>query len=143
MTEYSFWLVLAGILLVSEILTGTFYLIMVAIGALLAAVAAYFGYPTELQIVAASVFAVIASFILQHVRRKRLHQSQANTANKLDVGNLIEVSTWNEHGHAKVMYRGAYWQAECIDPNPVPGLFQVADMQGNTLLLTQHSAKKD
>lgn len=143
MTEYSFWLVLAGVLLVSEILTGTFYLVLVAVGAFLGGVVAYFGYPIELQIITASVFSVIASLLLQSSRRKKNSENQSSAADKLDVGNLIEVDAWNEHGMASVMYRGAQWQGKCIDPTPVKGLYQVSDVQGNTLLLTQYKTEKN
>ena len=73
LTEQTFWLVLAGILVTAEILTGTFYLLIVAVGALLSALTAYLGYSLEMQIGSGAVFAIIASLVLQS-SRKKLHK---------------------------------------------------------------------
>ena len=135
MTEQTFWLVLAGVLVVAEIMTGTFYLLIVAVGALLGALTAYLGYSLEIQVGAGAVFAIIASLVLQSSRKKStLTQGAQN--DKLDLGNLIEVKKWDDNGMAKVLYRGANWQAQCQDENPAPGLHAIADVQSNTLILT-------
>lgn len=135
MTEQTFWLVLAGVLVVAEILTGTFYLLIVAVGALLAALVAYLGYSLEMQIGAGSVFAIIASLLLQS-SRKKLPPAASASSDKLDIGNFIEVTQWDSNGMAKVLYRGANWQAQCKDAEPTSGLHRIVDVQSNTLLLT-------
>ncbi|MDX1668533.1 MAG: NfeD family protein, partial [Limnobacter sp.] len=117
MTEPTFWLVLAGVLVVAEIMTGTFYLLIVAVGALLGALTAYLGYPIEVQIGSGAVFAIIASLVLQSSRKKSQLDDGARN-DKLDLGNLIEVKEWDANGMAKVLYRGAHWQAQCQDPTP-------------------------
>lgn len=138
MTEQTFWLVLAGILVTAEILTGTFYLLIVAVGALLSALTAYLGYSLEMQIGSGAVFAIIASLVLQS-SRKKLPPTASAQSDKLDIGNLIEVPQWDSNGRAKVLYRGANWQVQSNDQEPLTGMHVIVDVQSNTLLLTHKS----
>ena len=55
MEESTIWWLAAGAVVVAELLTGTFYLLMVAIGLVAAALAAHLGLPITAQIVAAAV----------------------------------------------------------------------------------------
>lgn len=135
MTEFTFWLVLAGILVVSEILTGTFYLLIVAVGALLAALIAHLGYSLEMQIGAGSVFAIIACLVLQSFKKK-LPPAASTSSDKLDIGNLLEITQWDSNGMSKVLYRGANWQVQCNDAEPSTGMHSIVDVRSNTLLVT-------
>ncbi|MEW6205796.1 MAG: NfeD family protein [Pseudomonadota bacterium] len=131
MSNFSLWLVLAGILLIAEITTGTFYLLMVSLGAAVGALMAYLGYGLEIQIGAAAVFAVAGSLLLRNRSLKRSKTDKQHDL--LDIGNKLEISSWNAGGRTNVHYRGANWAAESLDSTPVTGLHQIVDVQGNVL----------
>lgn len=131
MSNFSLWLVLAGILLIAEITTGTFYLLMVSLGAAVGALMAYLGYGLEIQIAAAAVLAVAGSLLL---RNRSINRSKTDKQHDvLDIGNKLQVTNWDANGRASVQYRGATWAAESIDSTPVTGLHQIVDVQGNIL----------
>lgn len=131
MSEFSLWLVLAGILLIAEITTGTFYLLMVSLGALMGALAAEFGLPLSGQIGVASLFAVVATLGLKYSRRNKTASSQAS--DQLDVGNRVQVQHWDENRRATTQYRGASWAVETVDKEPQSGLHEIIDVHGNIL----------
>ncbi|WP_334120838.1 NfeD family protein [Limnobacter sp.] len=131
MSNFSLWLVLAGVLLIAEITTGTFYLLMVSLGAAIGALMAYLGYGLEIQIGAAAVFAVASSLLLRNRSVKRSKTDKQH--DMLDIGNKLEISSWGVGGRTHVQYRGANWAAESTDTTPVTGLHQIVDVQGNTL----------
>lgn len=131
MSNFSLWLVLAGILLIAEITTGTFYLLMVSLGAAVGALMAYLGYGLEIQIAAAAVLAVAGSLVLRNRSVKRSKTDKQH--DMLDIGNNLQVTSWDANGRANVQYRGATWAAESTDSTPVTGLHQIVDVQGNVL----------
>jgi membrane protein implicated in regulation of membrane protease activity len=131
LSNFSLWLVLAGILLIAEITTGTFYLLMVSLGAAVGALMAYLGYGLEIQIGAAAVFAVAGSLLLRNRSLKRSKTDKQHDL--LDIGNKLEISSWNAGGRTNVHYRGANWAAESVDSMPVTGLHQIVDVQGSVL----------
>lgn len=131
MSNFSLWLVLAGILLIAEITTGTFYLLMVSLGAAAAALMAHLGYGLEIQIGVAALFAVAGSLLLKNRSSKRTDTDKRHDL--LDIGNKLEIPVWNSNGLAQVQYRGASWSAESVDSQPVTGLHQIVDVQGNLL----------
>ena len=131
MSNFSLWLVLAGILLIAEITTGTFYLLMVSLGAAVGALMAYLGYGLEIQIAAAAVLAVAGSLVLRNRSVKRSKTDKQH--DMLDIGNNLQVTSWDANGRANVQYRGATWAAESTDSTPVTGLHQIVDVQCNVL----------
>ncbi|NJM32721.1 MAG: hypothetical protein HC848_07560, partial [Limnobacter sp.] len=56
MSDTTFWLLLAGVLVIAELTSGTFYLLLLAVGALLGALSAYLQVPLSVQIAVAGVF---------------------------------------------------------------------------------------
>ena len=71
MEASTIWWLAAGAVVVAELLTGTFYLLMVALGLVAAALAAHLGLASALQIVSAAIVgggAVVACYL---VRKKR------------------------------------------------------------------------
>ncbi|WP_370263221.1 NfeD family protein [Limnobacter sp.] len=134
MSTMSLWLVLAGVLLIAEITTGTFYLLMVSLGAGVGALLAHLGFGLELQIGAAALFAVLGSLALQKSRKGRSSAAHAKH-DVLDIGNSVEIKQWDSNGRTQVLYRGANWAAESVDSAPTPGLHEIVAVQGNTLRL--------
>ena len=68
MADWMVWLVLAGILVILELFSGTFYLLMLAIGLVAGALAAMAGAGAEVQIILAAIVGVVATAILHRSR---------------------------------------------------------------------------
>lgn len=139
MNQTSFWWLACGALVALELATGTFYLLMLAIGAAAAALAAQLGFGVVAQMVSAAVVGGCA-VVLWHRRRDRsgLAQppAQANPDVNLDIGQPVHVEQWDAEGLATVRHRGAAWQARYAGAGtPAPGRYQIRAIEGSCLLL--------
>jgi membrane protein implicated in regulation of membrane protease activity len=132
------WWVLAGVLVVLELTTGTFYLLMLALGAVAGAVAAHLAAAVSLQIVAAALVGGGAT-ALWHWKRGRQAQPAPANANRdvnLDVGERVLVTAWQADRSARVQYRGAQWTARYGGSDtPSPGEHFIVAIEGNQLIL--------
>lgn len=138
MEESTVWWLLAGGVVVAELLTGTFYLLMLAIGLSAAAVAAHLGLRMPLQIVTAAVIGGGAVVAWEYAKRKRPGDpsARADRSVNLDVGETLMVDAWNADGTALVKYRGATWTAvHRPGVTPCTGMHRVAELVGNRLLV--------
>ncbi len=130
------WWVLGGVLVAAEMLTGTFYLLMVALGAAAAALAAHGGLALSGQLVAAAVVGGGAT-ALWHYRRARAPRSAPAASNRdvnLDIGQTVRVDAWAEGGKSRVQYRGAAWSAQFIGAGqPAPGEHVIVAVNGSVL----------
>ncbi|MCF8209581.1 MAG: NfeD family protein [Rhodoferax sp.] len=138
MTETTVWWLLTGGAVAIELITGTFYLLMLALGMAAAALAAHLGLGLVSQLVTASVVgggAVIAWHVRQ-VRRAAARQGSANSEMNLDIGETVQVPFWKPDGTADVQYRGAHWTAiHRAGVSPSPGVHRVSELVGNRLLV--------
>jgi len=137
MTDLTSWLVAAGILVVAELFTGTFYLLMIAIGLCAGALAAWLGLSGPLQTFAAASVGLVATAILHRSRfgrPARLDATRDRNVN-LDIGQRVVVDAW-QGGRARVMYRGALWDVE-LGPGAQPeaGDFRIVEVQGSRLIV--------
>jgi len=140
MDNWMIWLIAAGIVVIFEIFTGSFYLLMISIGLASGAIAAWYGADITLQLIVAAVVGAIATFAL---RRSKLGSPQkADVARDpnvlLDIGNTIVVSEWIINGsgksYARVMYRGAMWDIDLESgAEPKPGTFKIEEIRGSRL----------
>ena len=135
----TFWWVAAGVAVAVELATGTFYLLMIALGLAGAAVAAMLGLGLTAQIVSAALIGGGAT-ALWHRRRFNQPQSAPARENRdvnLDIGERVNVRAWNTEGTAQVQYRGSTWTAR-LAPGAVPasGEHLVSAVEGNWLVLT-------
>ena len=138
MEESTIWWLAAGAVVVAELLTGTFYLLMLAIGLSAAAIAAHLGLTLPLQIVAAAVIGGGAVVAWQYAKRKRPGDPSARADRNvnLDVGETLMVDAWNADGTTLVKYRGATWTAvHRPGITPSTGMHRVAELVGNRLLV--------
>lgn len=138
MSEPTYWWLLTGALIVVELLSGTFYLLMLAVGAVAAALAAHAGLPVVAQIIVAAVLgggAVVVWHMRKLASRGEL-PAQSNPNVNLDIGETVHIASWNADGSANVQYRGANWTA-IHRPGIVPsaGPHRVAELVGNRLLV--------
>ena len=138
MAESTIWWLLAGTAIGIELLTGTFYLLMLAIGLAAAAVAAHMGASSTVQIVVAAV--VGAGTVLGWRRYKQAEPSSppanANRDVNLDIGETVQVDTWNPDGTSTVKYRGANWAVSSVSGGPLAaGPHQVIEVVGSRLIV--------
>lgn len=138
MEQSTIWWLLAGTATGIELITGTFYLLMIAGGLAAAAVAAHANAPLTVQIVLAG--AVGAGLVLAWRRYKMAVPSSApanaNHDVNLDIGESVQVDAWNPDGTASVKYRGAQWAVSSAVPAPlVTGTHQIVEVVGNRLIV--------
>jgi len=133
------WLGLAALALIGELATGTFYLLLVALGLAAGGVAAWLNSGQEWQLVACGVVLLLGLLVLRKTRvlKKREVNSARNVDVNLDIGQTVTVEAWSEHRTARVWYRGAHWQAE-LAPGKTPhaGEHTITELRGSTLVLT-------
>jgi membrane protein implicated in regulation of membrane protease activity len=138
MQEWMNWLVAAGLLVILELFTGTFYLLMIAIGLSFGALAAFAGYSGPLQAITAAIVGVVATGLLHHSRfGKPARSNAARDGNvNLDIGQRVQVPGW-EDGKARVLYRGALWDIELGQgATPQAGEFKIVEVQGSRLIVS-------
>jgi membrane protein implicated in regulation of membrane protease activity len=131
------WWIVAGVLVAAELGTGTFYLLMLAIGAAAGALAAHFGASGSMQAVVAAVVGggAVAAWHFGRSREPAV-PTAANPDVNLDVGERVHVAAWDADGTARVQYRGAAWRARSADPSPArAGDHVIQEMRHNELLL--------
>lgn len=132
------WWVAAGVLVAAELASGTFYLLMLAVGAAAGAVAAHTGLGTTAQMLVAAAVGG-AAVMAWHVRRGRAPKAMPASRNpdvNLDIGQSVQVDTWSADGLAQVQYRGAAWQARFIGGTPAQGgRHVIRAVEGSCLLL--------
>jgi membrane protein implicated in regulation of membrane protease activity len=124
------------VLVAAELATGTFYLLMLALGAAGGALAGHAGWTSTGQMAAAAVVGGVA-IALWHVRRSRHPAAAPASSNpdvNLDIGATVNVDEWRADGTARVHYRGASWSARHAAPGtPQPGEHVIVSVTGNEL----------
>ncbi len=133
------WWLGAGVLVAAELATGTFYLLMVALGAAAGAAAAHAGWSATAQWLAAAVLGAGAT-VAWHLLRARLPRAAPAASNRdvnLDIGQTVLVPNWQSDGTARVAYRGAQWQVR-LAPGAEAGSGEhtIVALHGSELLLT-------
>jgi membrane protein implicated in regulation of membrane protease activity len=132
------WWVATGLLIAVELATGTFYLLMLALGAAAAALAAHAGASTNAQLVVAAVVGggAITAWHVRRMRQPAAPPAEANRDVNLDIGTRVLVQAWNADGTARVTHRGASWAARHSGRGaPVPGDHVIVALHGNELML--------
>ena len=132
------WVIVGFVLVISELLTGTFYLLVIALGAFAAAVADWLGAGVLMQSVIGSVIAIAGALYVHHWHGA--HRAGDRRDNLLDRGQPVVLEGWaNEAaGMVRVKYRGTSWDARImpVDARPAPGSTLYIDaLEGNTLIV--------
>ena len=132
------WAILGLVLVIAELLSGTFYLLMFGAAAFGAATAAYLGQPFAVQAIVASVVAGLGSYGV-HVYREK---NRAEQMPHIDAGMPASFETWIDAAArlARVRYRGASWEArvegaEALEPGTT---VYVLAADGNTLKVAKN-----
>lgn len=144
MTPAILWWIAVGAAVLAELVTGTFYLLMVALGLAGGAIASHLGVGPSGQFVAAALVGggAVAAW---HWHRRRLQAAEPVTGSNhdllLDIGQQVDVTAWDARGRALVHYRGAQWQARWAAPAPAQtGRLTIRALDGNELLLGPSSS---
>ena len=137
------WWLVAGVLVALELATGTFYLLMLALGCIAGAVAAHAGLGEPAQLIAAVIIGVGAT-AAWHVRRKHAPLAASAESNRdvnLDIGETVRVDAWQSDGSARASYRGAAWSVQYGgEGTPQPGNHVIVAVHGNKLRVARASA---
>ena len=127
------WAVIGLVLVIVEVMTGTFYLLMLGVAAFGAALAAWLGLGFSAQSIVAIVVSAVGCYGVHLYRAKNSAQQMA----PIDAGMPASFESWLDAGArlARVRYRGASWDArveggEAIEPGAT---VYVLAADGNTL----------
>jgi membrane protein implicated in regulation of membrane protease activity len=131
------WLIAGFILVITELASGTFYLLVLGIAAFAGAGMAYAGGALVWQSLVSAVVAV-AGVVWVHQYRKRTVSSPMQG---LDVGQPAAFESWVNKGagHARVKYRDALWDAQVAGgASSEPGeILYITSVDGNTLKVSK------
>jgi membrane protein implicated in regulation of membrane protease activity len=111
MAAYLLWAIAGFVLIIAELLTGTFYLLVLGVAALVGAGVAFAGGAFWLQAILTSAAALIGIYLV-HMWWQR-HPKDPKTEVHLDVGQSVTLESWvdQSQGAARVKYRGSSWDA--------------------------------
>jgi len=137
MADYLLWTAAGLVLVIAELVTGTFYLLVLGIAALVGAAVAFSGLGFWIQAIVASVLAA-AGVVWIHQRRKLITPPSMPSP---DFGQPVTWESWISQSDrlARVRYRGSSWDArvsgECAGE---PGeMLYISAVHGNTLEVTK------
>ncbi len=133
MEEYLAWATIGLALVIVELLTGTFYLLVLGIAAFGSALAAWLGQGFNVQVILGAVVAVAGCYLVHLYRVKNAAQQMS----PVDAGQPATFESWVDRGArlARVRYRGASWDA-VVDGDAAPesgATLYVLAANGNTL----------
>lgn len=138
MSNSTVWWLLTGAMVALELFTGTFYLLMIALGLAAAALAAHAGLSDAGQFIVAAVISA-ASVVFWYLKKKRQDGDPSVRSMRsvnLDIGEIVQVEQWQADGTTEVRYRGAQWSVMLREGVlPQPGPHRVIELVGNRLLL--------
>lgn len=138
MESWLAWLVLGFVLVIVELVSGTFYLLVLGVGAFVAAVVAYAGGNVLAQAMVGSIVAIGGALAVYrwHARKPR----NASDDNFLDRGQPAVLESWTDEAGSlvRVRYRGTSWDARVVGAatRPAPGTtLYISGQEGSTLLV--------
>ena len=138
MDNSTVWWLSAGVVIALELLSGTFYLLMVSLGLVGAAVAAHLGAASTLQFVVAAAVGGGSVVAWRSYKRRQAPglPASANRDVNLDIGESVQVDEWQADGTSSVRYRGANWQVSLVPgATPSAGLHTIVGVVGSRLLV--------
>ena len=129
------WLLVGLMLVVVELMTGTFYLLILGIAAGIASLIAYLDQPFWMQALIGAIAAIIGGVLVHRYHSAANAGSPRNTAN--DIGQTVSIASWVSEAQriARVHYRGTTWDAEVLGNDRIEpdALLYVVAMEGSRL----------
>jgi membrane protein implicated in regulation of membrane protease activity len=133
MDPYLLWVIGGIALVIAELATGTFYLLVIAIGAFAGAGVAYFQQSFWLAAVVSAAVAACGVIVVSRYRAPRA----ARGSGSLDVGQTVVFESWVSEGDrlARVRYRNSMWDARVLEGGALEGgrVLHIRSVDGNTL----------
>ena len=127
------WAIGGLALVIAELLSGTFYLLMLGVAAFGAGAAAYLGVEFRVQVIVAALVAAAGCYGVHAYRAK----NRAGQMPSIDAGMPAAFEQWLDPAArlARVRYRGATWDAQVEGADALePGsVLYVVNTHGNTL----------
>lgn len=139
------WWIAAGVLVVLEMATGTFYLLMLALGCAGGALLAHAGGTPTLQWVGAALVGggATAAWHFKRARAPRSAPAESNRDVNLDIGQHLHVAAWSSDGSARASYRGSSWSVQYEGPGtPAPGEHVIVAVRGSQLRVAPAGADR-
>lgn len=137
MEFYWEWWLAAVVLVMLEMFSGTFYLLAVALGFIVAGLAAYLGVAWSWQVVVAALACSVSVAGIYRWRKQQAKpKKQANF--DYDIGQNVQIVNWADARHARVSYRGADWDAELdvhAEYDETRSVWQIKAMSGSHLII--------
>jgi membrane protein implicated in regulation of membrane protease activity len=114
MSNYLIWLIAGFALIIIEVMTGTFYLLVLGIAAFAGALAAFLGWNAFAQVTFTGIVAAIGLFVVHRWYRSRPAAATLNPS--LDLGQAVTLESWLDQNskRVRVKYRGSIWDAELV-----------------------------
>ncbi|MGC2166975.1 MAG: NfeD family protein [Gallionella sp.] len=137
MEAYWVWWLAAVVLIIAEMISGTFYLIAIAFGVSCAGLAAYLGLVWATQAVIAALLCS-ASVAAIFYWKKGQHTTTGQTNLAYDIGQEVQISHWLDERRARVIYRGAEWNAEIaanVKTDAARRAWRINNVVGSTLII--------
>lgn len=141
MADWIIWCVWAGVMVIGELLTGTFYLLMMATGLLAGSLAAWLELPLMGQCIVAATVGIVATYSLRRSKlgQRTQHASAQDPNINMDIGQSIDINAWQQQfdkSTARAKYRGALWDIELADGAVAQkGTFIIVEVRGSHLIV--------
>lgn len=138
MAESSIWWLLTGAAVAVELITGTFYLLMLGLGLVAAALAAHLGAGLTLQLVTAALVGggAVTAWHLLGGKKMRGVPAQSNQDVNMDIGQTVHVHSWHADGTASIKYRGAAWTVQLLQGSSAgAGTYRIVQVVGSRLIV--------
>lgn len=138
-TAILWWLMACGAVIL-ELLSGTFYLLMLAVGLAAGALSAHAGLDLAWQFVVAALVGggtVLGWHLVARHQRPATVAPSSNPDLNLDIGQLVQVTHWQADGSTRLQHRGTDWSAELAQPETTPatGTYRIVAVRGTVLML--------
>lgn len=130
------WLIVSAILVAVELASGTFYLLMLAVAAMIAWIFHFSGASFLVQAVVFLITSGILVAFLHRYRSQKALTAGINVADQLDAGEIVHVSQWHD-GIGLTHYRGSSWQVVLETPQESPhaGAYRIVRFEGSRLMV--------
>lgn len=143
MGSWNIWFMAAGFMIVLELFSGTFYLLMIALGLGAGGIAALSGASAAWQLFAAASVGALATLGLRGSRfgKRRSFDATRDASVNLDIGQRVAVGEWADDGTgtmvARTAYRGALWDVALRHGElPRAGSFVITEVRGSRLIVS-------
>jgi membrane protein implicated in regulation of membrane protease activity len=129
------WILTGLLLVVVELVTGTFYLLILGIAAGIGSLIAFLDQPFWVQSVVAAIAAIIGGVLVYRYHSAANASSPKDAAN--DIGQTVTIESWVSEPQrlARARYRGTIWDAQVLGNDIIEpdALLYVVAMEGSRL----------